>query len=499
MSHALLRCDATPEGGVGHLVRVLSVARAAREAGWTVSLAGEVTSPLGRDLLAESRLERVDVPAAGLAVVAAEQGAALVHVDDYATGPEVRTELALAGTLLSSMEDGTFGRRPADVVVDSTLGAEDAGRPDDGSGVVLRGIRYAPMREDVLHARERRKARVPRDPGGPLRALVVAGGTDAVGAAAVLAGVARATVRVVDLVVVAPVARWDDVRALAGDDVDLREPFPGVLDLAADMDVVLSAAGTTAWELACIGVPTVLVAVVDNQVPGYEAAVARRFALGLGTLAELRHDLVAGAGRLGALLDDLSRYERRDGVDGRGASRIVAEWDAALRERTRALAPDGRTVARPATSDDALVLLRWRNDPSVRAVSRSSDPVPWDSHRTWLARVLEDPARRLYVVEHGGVQAGTVRFDRLGDEQGGETEWEVSITLAPEARGRGMAGDVLAAAEDAFTAEGQGARLVAAILPDNAPSQRLFARAGYAHVPHRRDGDFDVLVKERRR
>ncbi|MFJ4232849.1 bifunctional UDP-2,4-diacetamido-2,4,6-trideoxy-beta-L-altropyranose hydrolase/GNAT family N-acetyltransferase [Cellulosimicrobium cellulans] len=493
MSHALLRCDATPEGGVGHLVRALAVARAARDAGWTVALAGQVTSALGHDLLEGAGLRRVDVPAEGLAVLAAEQGAVLVHVDDYATGTAARSELARAGALLSSMEDGTFGRRPADVVVDSTLGADDTERPEDGSGLVLRGIGYAPMREDVLRARENRRERARSDEGTPLRGLVVAGGTDAVGAAAVLAGVARATGRIGELVVVAPRGRWDDVRATAGEGVDLREPFPGVLDLAADMDVVLSAAGTTAWELACVGVPTVLVAVVDNQVPGYEAAVARGFALGLGSLTELRRDTAAGAVRLAILLDDLGRYERPDGVDGRGAARIVESWEDVFRKRSEMLLPDG-LVARPATSGDALVLLRWRNDPSVRAVSRSSELVPWREHRTWLAGVLDDPARRLYVIEHGGVRVATVRFDLLD-----AGEWEVSITLAPEARGRGLAGAVLSAAEVAFTAGEPGATLVAAILPDNAPSQRLFVRAGYQHVPGRKDGDFDVLVKDRRR
>lgn len=494
MSHALLRCDATLDGGVGHLVRALAVARAARDAGWSVSLAGEVSSPLGHDLLREAAVERVDVPGEGLVVLAAEQGAALVHIDDYAAAPGARDELARAGVLLSSMEDGSFGRRPADVVVDSTLGAEGTERPDDGSTQVLRGIEFAPMREAVLRARARRTGAAPRDPVDGLRCLVVAGGTDAVGAAAVLAGVARLARGIGDLVVVAPRGRWGDVRAVAGDGVDLREPFPGVLDLAADMDLVISAAGTTAWELACVGVPTVLVAVVDNQLAGYEAAVAKGYALGLGTLAALRQDVGAGARRLELLLDDLGRYERPDGIDGGGADRIVRAWAQAFRARTSGLSQD-RLAARPATSEDALMLLRWRNDPSVRAVSRSSEPVPWSSHRAWLAHVLEDPDRRLYVTEQAGIRVGTVRFDRLDD--GGE--WEVSITLAPEARGRGLAGAVLAAAEEAFAADQPDATLVAAILPDNAPSQRLFVRAGYAHVPDRRDGDFDVLVKDRRR
>lgn len=78
MSHALLRCDATPEGGVGHLVRALAVAGAARDAGWTVALAGRVTSTLGRDLLEGAGLRRVDVPAEGLAVLAAEDRKSVV-------------------------------------------------------------------------------------------------------------------------------------------------------------------------------------------------------------------------------------------------------------------------------------------------------------------------------------------------------------------------------------------------------------------------------------
>lgn len=492
MSHALLRCDATVDGGVGHLVRALAVAREARRAGWSVTLAGEVSSALGRELVAEAGLDPLDVTGRDVAVLAAETGAALVHVDDYATGTDARSALARAAVLLSSMEDGEYGRRPADVVVDSTLGAEDVPRPDDGSGTVLRGIRYAPMRDAVLVARARRAGRGVRRPGGDgPHCLVVAGGTDAVGAAAVLAAVCRRADAVGGLTVVAPRERWTDVRAAAGTDVELREPFPGLLDLAADVDVVLSAAGTTAWELACVGVPTVLVAVVDNQRPGYEAAVARGLAHGLGTLEDIRGDLGAAALRLDALLGDLEDGEDGGEIDGRGASRVVAAWDEALRRRGDGLGPDAALSARPARPDDALVLLRWRNDPEVRAVSRASDAVSWTSHRQWFGRVLADPARRLYVVEYDGRPVGTVRFDHLD-----EAHWEVSITLAPEARGRGVSGAVLGSAEAAFLQETERATLVAAILPDNLPSQKLFARAGYRHVPGHKDGDFDVLLKE---
>ena len=71
----------------------------------------------------------------------------------------------------------------------------------------------------------------------------------------------------------------------------------------------------------------------------------------------------------------------------------------------------------------------------------------------------------------------------------------MSITLAPEARGHGLSRPVLAAGEAAFGARHPGAVVVAAILPDNLPSQRLFAEAGYVLDPDRDDGEFDVLVR----
>ena len=55
MTHVAIRCDATPSGGIGHLVRALSVADAARAAGHTVVVAGSIEAPLARHLLADRK------------------------------------------------------------------------------------------------------------------------------------------------------------------------------------------------------------------------------------------------------------------------------------------------------------------------------------------------------------------------------------------------------------------------------------------------------------
>lgn len=81
---------------------------------------------------------------------------------------------------------------------------------------------------------------------------------------------------------------------------------------------------------------------------------------------------------------------------------------------------------------DADMLLLWRNDPETRQASRCPAVVPRDEHLSWLSHTLADPDRRLFVAEEDGTGVGTVRIERHADE------FELSWTVAPEARGRGI-------------------------------------------------------------
>ena len=327
---------------------------------------------------------------------------------------------------------------------------------------------------------------------GDSHVLIVMGGTDATGAAATIASVCSAARGADRITVISPKRNWDSIRT-ASADVELLEPSPAFLDLASTATLVVSASGTTAWELACIAVPALLVAVVDNQKAGYQAALEEGVARGLGTLDEVRSDPAAATQKVEAALADIAngRSWAATGsqvVDGRGAERIVEAWNNALGSRR---CEDDRPIsARPATLTDSALLLRWRNDPTTREVSRTHEQVEWDGHQNWYRRVLNDDSRELYVVERGDTPVGTVRFDAHDAD-----EWEVSITIAPESRGHRLGSTVLAAGQAAFDARHPSATVIAAILPGNAPSQKLFAGAGYVLDPDRDDGDFDVLVR----
>jgi RimJ/RimL family protein N-acetyltransferase len=103
-------------------------------------------------------------------------------------------------------------------------------------------------------------------------------------------------------------------------------------------------------------------------------------------------------------------------------------------------------------------------------------------HTAWLSRVLADADRHLLVAEHGGRPVGTVRFDREGEA------WEVSITVAPSARGRRLAVPMLLAAERRL-----GPAVIRAnVHSDHAASLALFRRAGYRVVT---DAEWQWLEK----
>jgi UDP-2,4-diacetamido-2,4,6-trideoxy-beta-L-altropyranose hydrolase len=141
---------------------------------------------------------------------------------------------------------------------------------------------------------------------------------------------------------------------------------------------------------------------------------------------------------------------------------------------------------RAAGPEDRDRLLAWRNDPVVRAASRASDAVAPAEHAAWYARRLADPDTRIFVVEHRGAPAGTVRVDRLRGDRG-----EIHVALAAEVRGRGLATPALRAAAERGARELALTAVEANVRNDNEPSLRAFARAGFAEV--RQDGEWVVL------
>ena len=128
---------------------------------------------------------------------------------------------------------------------------------------------------------------------------------------------------------------------------------------------------------------------------------------------------------------------------------------------------------RPATMDDAKMLFGWRNDPVTREASHNSDEVQWESHMEWLKKSLVSNTRILYIAEADGTPVGTMRADKENGEQ------EMSWTVAPEARGKGVGKQmVLQFVQEVLP----GAKIVACIKHGNVASEKIAQALGLSPV-----------------
>ena len=143
---------------------------------------------------------------------------------------------------------------------------------------------------------------------------------------------------------------------------------------------------------------------------------------------------------------------------------------------------------RPAEWADSDALLAWRNDPDTRGGSRHTAVVGRSEHESWLRGVLEDETRHLLVVEADGRPAGQVRFDRVEP-----AVYEISVTIAPEARGRGLAADAIQAGLRWLRERQPGAEVLAHVRPRNERSARAFAASGFEPTGETDDAGFDRL------
>ncbi len=250
-------------------------------------------------------------------------------------------------------------------------------------------------------------------------------------------------------------------RIIARANTSLSLDLPDLAAFFARHDLQVGAGGGASWERCCIGVPTLLVVVAPNQMsvaPLLAEAGIAAFAPNPSpeTLASHLKELIDDAPERKSLAE-----KSRKLVDGLGATR------AALGILATSLA------VRSATPEDAQMMFNWRGDAATRAVSLESDELVWDDHVAWLTRVLEDPARQLFVGEIGGRPVGVIRFDFSE-----EARAEVSLYLDPALHGLGLGPHLLLAGEAAADA----AIVDATVLEGNRPSQRLFEHCGYTQT-----------------
>jgi UDP-2,4-diacetamido-2,4,6-trideoxy-beta-L-altropyranose hydrolase len=329
----LVLCDAAASTGLGHFVRCTSLAAVLSARGAEVSLvlpedsvphAVERARDAGRQVHQGPWLEAV---AAAARRTGSGQDGPVVIVDSYrVSGPwltDLHRRLSAAGGLLAVIDDLADRSFQADLVLNQNVGAETLGYP--GVDRVLAGPQHALLRPEFARHREQAMRALAELPDRPRRVLVLFGGTDATGMAMTGATAAAAAFPGAHVRVVAPASAGGAAPEPGGPITRLEHVEQIHVEMLA-ADLVLSAGGTTLWELCCLARPMAVVAVADNQQPTYDEMVRRAAILpagrtpvrDAGTLGERLRRLVAPPGTLRSVAGNAARL-----TDGRGAERVA--------------------------------------------------------------------------------------------------------------------------------------------------------------------------------
>ena len=125
----------------------------------------------------------------------------------------------------------------------------------------------------------------------------------------------------------------------------------------------------------------------------------------------------------------------------------------------------------------------WRNDPISRSFSRKTNLVEWNDHDAWFRKSLKNKERFLYLGINEEppheIPIGIIRFDLVDFVR---KHYEVSINIAPNARGKGLGHALLKSGTNKFLKDidmRQCIRIYASVKLDNFASIRLFTSAGY--------------------
>jgi UDP-2,4-diacetamido-2,4,6-trideoxy-beta-L-altropyranose hydrolase len=334
----ILRADAGRAIGTGHLMRTLALAEGYRGRDVPVILLTATSESGLLERFLELGVTIYTVPApcpeaadrARLVELAGATRPSWIVIDGYHFNDDYLREAGATGSRVLLMDDmAHLPHYQVDIIVNQNAHASLLTYPAASETRVLRGVEYVLLRGEF-----RATPPSPRPAGDVAHVLITLGGADPHRATEVIvASLAdvlrrRRTLRAT-IAVGAANPRASEIRRAADSAGPRLEVVVGARDmreLMARADIAISGAGTTVWELAYMGVPSLLV----------ESGEAERMLLGglasvelfeaIGRAHEL--DVRTVTRKLEARMDDadwrgsMSELGMRL-VDGRGVDRVL--------------------------------------------------------------------------------------------------------------------------------------------------------------------------------
>jgi len=319
--------------GLGHITRCTSLYQAFQEKGAEPEFIAN-SDEFAEKLLIGKKYQLFDWLKDSKKLFDIITGAELIVLDSYLADAEFYHRVSQSVDTAIYIDDNRRIEYPAGIVLNGTIGAEELDYLKNADIDYLLGSRYMPLRKNFGDVP---KKDIKEKIGN---IMVIIGGSDYRNIVPVI--LKRLKERFFNMnknvIIGTGFTNVESVRREADENTYLiyYPEAERIRDMMAGSDIAISAGGQTLYELARMGVPTIAIPVVDNQMGNIKAAK--------------RSNLIEYAGwweepevldRLVECIDDLRDKGKREGisakaqefVDGQGALRVAEFVLQKARER----------------------------------------------------------------------------------------------------------------------------------------------------------------------
>ena len=335
-SHLVIRADASPRIGVGHVMRSLALAQAWQDAGGGVTFASaELSETLRTRIHAEGmRIHTIASPPATrhdlveLTNLTQRSGASVVVIDGYAFDEQYLAGISSAKCVSLSVDDNAhLSFYSTDFVLNQNVGVtESLYRNRFENAELLLGTSYALLRREFLHSKP-----VAESKGNGNRILVTLGGSDPDNITQrIIAGLSESKTQ--DLRIRVIVGALNQHMQLIRKAINGDERFQ-ILQNVGDMaeqyhwaDIAIAAGGSSNWEMCYFGLPRIVLVIADNQIAIADELERKQIAVNLGnaehvTAEKIKIETEKLLGDLDGM--QIAREQALGMIDGFGAQRCI--------------------------------------------------------------------------------------------------------------------------------------------------------------------------------
>jgi UDP-2,4-diacetamido-2,4,6-trideoxy-beta-L-altropyranose hydrolase len=511
------RTDASNVIGTGHVMRCLALADGLKSDGHHIKfvmrpLPGDLTNLVkarGFDVVLLEPLKEPIIPSQNTDYstwlpVTQEQDVKefieqikqvdLVIIDQYGIGVEWEAFVSKKLNCQLAVIDDLLREHECDILIDQTLGRKSSEYLNivPSNADVLTGSEYALLKTGFAHLRKQALNK-PRQPSSH-KILVTMGGVDNSNATYNVLNAlldyknnsrhCSECIESISVLINSGSPNYQQVIELIKPHQKFISQYDFVDNMAELMlahTLSIGAPGATSWERACLGLPSIIIPLADNQQDVCQKLVKHHAAIKV-ELSDLSNNKDQTFSL--SLTELLTNYElyRENALlicDGLGVKRVQAQ----IKRLADNIKKYSSTIqffrCRLASQADIEQVYLWQKMPETRQFALNPKIPLYDEHVNWMKTKLRSAECYFYIIEvkdkyNAAQSVGVIRLDRTHNCEG---LW-VSIFIEPKQHGKGLAGQALS---EIITLH-NNSDLHATILDENMASKKLFLRLGFKYL-----------------